>query len=131
MKIRRWEDRTVNVLVEYDLETEDINDALEILENSDYYKLDKKLIQYESVESYIDENEPMWIDSKNYWKVRYENKEDFIELDEAYWIIEDWAGNRLYLDMEFGSFDDGWAFIYENIEDIDNAYDDVFVVLNK
>lgn len=45
------------------------------------------------------------------------------------WIIIDWAYNRLFPKQEFESFDDGWCFIYENIEDTDDAYDDVFVVL--
>ena len=44
------------------------------------------------------------------------------------WIIIDWAYNRLFPKMEFESFEDGWEFIYENIEDEDNAYDDIFVV---
>ena len=42
-------------------------------------------------------------------------------------IIKDWAGNIMFNGKEFVSFDDGWAYIYEKIEDKDNAYDDVFV----
>lgn len=47
------------------------------------------------------------------------------------WIIIDWAYNRLFPKMEFESFEDGWGFIYENIEDEDNAYDDIFVILEE
>ena len=47
------------------------------------------------------------------------------------WIIIDWAYNRLFPKMEFESFEDGWDFIYENIEDEDNAYDDIFVILEE
>ena len=43
-------------------------------------------------------------------------------------IIVDWVNNVMFDGKEFDSFDDGWAFIYENIEDKDNAYDDVFVI---
>ena len=47
------------------------------------------------------------------------------------WIIIDWAYNRLFPKMEFESFEDGWDFIYENIEDEDNAYEDIFVILEE
>lgn len=47
------------------------------------------------------------------------------------WIIIDWAYNRLFPKMEFESFEDGWDFIYENIEDEDNAYEDIFVVIKE
>ena len=44
------------------------------------------------------------------------------------WIILDWAYNRMFATKEFESFEDGWDFIYENIEDEDNVYEDLFVV---
>ena len=47
------------------------------------------------------------------------------------WIIMDWAYNRMFVTKEFDSFEDGWDFIYENIEDVDNAYDDIFVVTKE
>ena len=28
------------------------------------------------------------------------------------WIIEDWAGNRLFPDKSFTTFEDGWEFIH-------------------
>lgn len=31
-------------------------------------------------------------------------------------IIIDWAGNHLFTDKTFKSFEDGWNFIYENVD---------------
>lgn len=42
-------------------------------------------------------------------------------------IIKDWMGNILFGGKEFKSFEDGWGYIYENVADEDNAYDDYFV----
>ena len=45
--------------------------------------------------------------------------------------IEDWAGNTMFNGKTFDSFDDGWAYIYENIKEEtegDGTYDDVFVI---
>ena len=56
------------------------------------------------------------------------------------WIIEDWAGNRMFPDMSFNSFDDAWDYIYENVDNSkydesgnedDNVYQDVFVDINS
>jgi hypothetical protein len=44
------------------------------------------------------------------------------------WIIKDWADNIMFDGRGFETFEDGWGFIMENIEDVDNAYDDVFVI---
>ena len=44
------------------------------------------------------------------------------------YIIEDWIGNRMFPGDTFDSFEEGWDFIYEHIPDIDNQYDDIFVV---
>jgi len=44
------------------------------------------------------------------------------------YIIEDWIGNRMFPEDTFDSFETGWDFIYEHIQDINNQYDDIFVV---
>lgn len=46
-------------------------------------------------------------------------------------IIVDWIGNIMFDGKTFDTFDDGWCYIYEYIEDKDDAYDDVFVELKK
>jgi len=49
-------------------------------------------------------------------------------------IIEDWAGNRMFPDEEFETYEEGWEFIYENIQEEyegDGTYDDVYVVPKK
>jgi len=44
-------------------------------------------------------------------------------------IIVDWVNNHLFKDKVFNSFEDGWDFIQENIEDNnDNTYDDYYVI---
>jgi hypothetical protein len=57
------------------------------------------------------------------------NKEKF--------VIEDWAGNHLFKNKTFNSFEDGWDFIYTNVDnskydktgnDNDNEYQEYFVV---
>ena len=56
------------------------------------------------------------------------------------WIIEDWAGNRMFPDKTFDSFDDAWEYIYENVDNSkydesgnedDNIYQDIFVDINS
>lgn len=47
------------------------------------------------------------------------------------WIIEDWAGNVMFDGKTFETFEDGWSYIFENIKDEDNAYDDVGVYETK
>lgn len=40
-------------------------------------------------------------------------------------IIEDWAGNHLFKDRTFDSFEDGWDFLMEqfpNDEDLQDYY---------
>lgn len=48
------------------------------------------------------------------------------------YIIKDWAGNHLFPDMEFDSFDDGWCFLDTHFSkelDEDERYlEDYFVV---
>lgn len=52
-------------------------------------------------------------------------------------IIVDWGGNRIFPQKEFNSFDDGWHYIYENVDNSlyeetdnedDNEYQDIFVI---
>ena len=53
------------------------------------------------------------------------------------YIIQDWAGNHLFENKTFNSFEDGWDFIYQNVDnskfeetqnDDDNEYQEYFVV---
>lgn len=53
------------------------------------------------------------------------------------YIIEDWAGNHLFKDEVFKSYEEGWEFIYENIDNSvydetqnenDNEYQDYYVI---
>ena len=53
------------------------------------------------------------------------------------YIIQDWAGNHLFKDKEFDTFEDGWEFIYENVDNAlydktgkenDNEFQEYFVV---
>lgn len=52
-------------------------------------------------------------------------------------IIIDWAGNHLFKDKEFNSFEEGWEFIYENVDnsefdlsgdDNDDNYQEYYVI---
>ena len=52
-------------------------------------------------------------------------------------IIEDWASNRMFPGKNFRTFEDAWAFIYENVDnsiydktqnDNDDIYQDIFVI---
>ena len=52
-------------------------------------------------------------------------------------IIEDWAGNRMFPENEFESFEEGWEFVYENVDNSkydesqdedDNVYQDIYVI---
>lgn len=51
--------------------------------------------------------------------------------------IQDWAGNHLFVDQEFDTFEDGWEFIYRNVDNSvydqtqkedDNVYQEYLVV---
>jgi hypothetical protein len=44
------------------------------------------------------------------------------------WIIKDWADNTLFNGKTFETFEDGWGYVYENVVDEDNAYDDYYVI---
>lgn len=52
-------------------------------------------------------------------------------------IIIDWAWNHLFKDKEFETFEDGWEYIYENVDNSkydetgnedDNEYQDYYVI---
>ena len=52
-------------------------------------------------------------------------------------IIQDWAGNRMFPNETFNTFEDGWEFVYENVDnskydetenDDDNVYQDIYVM---
>ena len=53
------------------------------------------------------------------------------------YIIKDWAGNHLFRDKAFDSFEEGWEFIYTNVDNSeyeqsqnedDNVYQEYYVV---
>ena len=60
------------------------------------------------------------------------------EYDETHtFIIQDWAGNRMFPDDAFETFEDAWEFIYENVDNSkydetgnenDNVYQDIYVI---
>lgn len=52
-------------------------------------------------------------------------------------IITDWAGNLLFKDKDFETFEEAWDFIYENVDNSkydetenedDNEYQEYYVV---
>ena len=52
-------------------------------------------------------------------------------------MIQDWAGNRMFPENTFDTFEDGWEFIDENVDNSefdksgdenDNALQDIYVV---
>jgi len=52
-------------------------------------------------------------------------------------IIQDWAGNHLFKDKTFSSFDSAWSFIYANVDNSeydrtqnmnDDNYQEYFVI---
>jgi len=53
--------------------------------------------------------------------------------------IIDWAGNRMFIGKTFDTFEDGWNYIYENVDNSefeesgklnDDCYQEYQVVLN-
>lgn len=40
--------------------------------------------------------------------------------------VEDWAGNRMFPEKEFDTFDDGWAYVMANCPE--NDWQDIYVV---
>ena len=56
------------------------------------------------------------------------------------YAIKDWAGNRMFPNKTFDSFEEGWEFIHENVDNSaydksgkenDNVYQDIYVVPEK
>ena len=52
-------------------------------------------------------------------------------------IIQDWAGNRMFPNVTFKTYEEGWEFVYENVDNStydesqkedDNVYQDIYVV---
>jgi hypothetical protein len=52
-------------------------------------------------------------------------------------IIEDWAGNHLFKNKSFKTFEDGWEFIYKNVDNSkydksgnenDNEFQEYYVI---
>lgn len=60
------------------------------------------------------------------------------EYDEKHtFIIQDWAGNRMFPEEAFETYEDAWEFIYENVDNSeydetgnenDNVYQDIYVI---
>lgn len=47
------------------------------------------------------------------------------------YIIVDWMNNHLFQDEEFETFEEGWEFIYENVQEEyeeDGRYEDYYVI---
>ena len=74
MKITRWESREINVLVEYEIEADTLEEAVNKLRQIDgtdeWYELEKSLYHFDDKEiaDIVKENEPSYIDEKQYWK---------------------------------------------------------------
>jgi hypothetical protein len=55
-------------------------------------------------------------------------------------IIQDWAGNHMFPNETFNTFEDGWEFVYSNVDNSeydksqnenDNTFQDIYVVESK
>ena len=51
--------------------------------------------------------------------------------------IQDWAGNRMFPEMVFDTYEEGWEYIYANVDNTEyditededyNVYQDIYVV---
>ena len=60
-------------------------------------------------------------------------------MNKAYHII-DWAGNVMFNNKQFKSFEDGWEYIYTNVDnslynktnnDNDDNYQEYYVMINN
>jgi hypothetical protein len=49
----------------------------------------------------------------------------------AKFVIEDWAGNHLFREETFETFQDGWDFIYQQFPDEEDLSDYYVVEFNK
>lgn len=48
------------------------------------------------------------------------------------YIVKDWAGNHLFKEETFNSFEEGWEFLYANVDEVDeNTFDDYFIEPNN
>ena len=114
-------------------------DQLEELRESYFYQL---LEMDEDVLGEIDFPQKIPISNVlNHYEGVYFVEEDFsCSAIENIYIIEDWAGNRIFPDKEFETYDDGWAYIYENIDNSksdqsgnedEDEYQEYFVILKK
>lgn len=65
------------------------------------------------------------------------NHFNYIIMNKNKYIIEDWAGNHLFQDETFETFEIGWEFIYKNVDnskfdmsqdDNDNEYQEYYVI---
>jgi hypothetical protein len=45
------------------------------------------------------------------------------------WIVEDWAGNRMFPDKRFSSFEAGWNFVQSNTPEED--WEDIYVKMQE
>lgn len=66
----------------------------------------------------------LWLAAGNY----QDNLKEF--------IIQDWAGNRMFPDETFASFEEGWEYVYKHVDNSkydksgledENVYQDVYV----
>lgn len=47
------------------------------------------------------------------------------------YIIQDWAGNHLFKDQSFETFEDGWNFIYSEFPDEEELEDYYVIRINN
>ena len=44
------------------------------------------------------------------------------------WAVRDWAGNRMFPDKTFATFEDGWEFVCGKFPDAHDEWEDIYVV---
>jgi len=72
-----------------------------------------------------------WTDFKNSLKTDDDLKNLLKKLLIKKYVIEDWAGNSLFTEKEFETYEDGWEFVHENVKEEyegDGTYDDYYVM---
>mgnify|MGYP000580157884 CR=1 FL=1 len=137
----------INELKDY-FNDDDLNDFINELSDSkvDIYNYDLRkwaVDNYAYIEIAVDE---FGIDQKSFdfhklimsgqyyaFSEEFNNlKYEFLNyLDNYKFMIYGWMGKNAIYPIEFDTFEDGWAFIYENVENVDHAYDDLFVELKR
>jgi hypothetical protein len=82
-------------------------------------------------------------DSEELVGIVYENGEiDYVPQDilTVIYIIEDWAGNHIFREDTFDSYEEAWEYIYENVDnslynktgdDNDSVYQEYYVLPQK